>query len=70
MLIWAAEVLVGAGLVVGCIRGLLTQADVYDVYSSRWMNSVQVLGIFLGLLLLGHAFGLIRIPLPGPLCGG
>jgi len=64
LLIWVAEVLLGAGLLIGCIRGLATQADIYDPFSSRWMNTVQVLGVILGACLLGHAFGLIHIPLP------
>lgn len=73
ILLWFAEVVIGIGLLFGCVRGLLTQEWVYDRQSAQMMNVSQWFGIGLALVLLAHAFGLISIPLPfigSPFGGG
>ena len=74
LLIWAAKILVGIGLVYGSIRGLITQEDVYDKESSKMMNWSAVFGLLVGVFLLVNAFGYVRLPIPffggGLPCGG
>jgi len=64
ILLWIAEIVIGIGLIIGCVRGLITQEWVYDRRSAQMMNVSQWIGLGVGVFLLAHAFGLIRIPLP------
>jgi len=58
------EVIVGAGVIVNCIRGLLTQEWVYDEESSKMMNASQLVGLLVGAALIAHGSGLWRLVLP------
>jgi uncharacterized membrane protein HdeD (DUF308 family) len=54
--IWSLAVLFGAGLVIGCIAGLIQREGMQTRDDSRAMALSQTLGIALGLALLVWAF--------------
>jgi hypothetical protein len=62
LLLLIAKVVVGLGLLVGCIRGMFSGEGMYDAESTRIMRWANLLGIALGLALLASAAGLFDLP--------
>ncbi len=53
-------ILLGIGLIIGCIRGLLNREGMYDSESTNIMFWSQILGIVIGVVLVAWGFGLFN----------
>jgi hypothetical protein len=56
------EIVIGVGIVIGCIAGLCSREGMYDRESTGIMTWSQLLGIVLGALLTADGLGLLRSP--------
>ena len=53
-------ILLGIGLVIGCIRGLMNREGMYDSESTNIMFWSQILGILIGVGLVAWGFGIFN----------
>jgi hypothetical protein len=60
--VFVLKLFLGAGLIFGCARGLITREWMYDEESTRYMTWTQWVGVGVGLWLIANAFGYFQIP--------